>query len=57
MPHIAIAAQLLRHARAARADEADEADERLADHPDPSPSRDQSTRHDRAERGCSGRAS
>jgi hypothetical protein len=54
MPHIAIAAQLLRHARAARADEADE---RLADHPDPSPSRDQSTRHDRAERGCSGRAS
>jgi hypothetical protein len=48
MPHIVMAAQLLRHARAARADEADE---RLADHPDPDPSKDQSTRHDRRERG------
>ena len=50
MPHILMAAQLLRHARAARADEADE---RLAHDPDQDWPMDQSTRHDRAERGRS----
>jgi hypothetical protein len=53
MPHIAIAAQLLRHARAARADEADE---RLAEEADQNPPHDQSTHHNRAERGRSARA-